>query len=145
MHLINLLVLAVRPSVTYFFTFVKFSHCLPLFSPAMNKPLSIKAPMSSLGNNSPETTIHGCLGSCRIEPLDQSHLMMMPFSTEKLSVGNPAMFHSLIFTCSPSVLIRLKSGEHGSPFSCTVFSHSWPVSWEGVGGSKYFIGRRDLL
>ncbi|XP_065888581.1 dnaJ homolog subfamily C member 13-like [Dysidea avara] len=29
--------------------------------------------------------------------------MIIPFSTENVSVGNPKMFHSRIFTCSPNV------------------------------------------
>lgn len=56
-------------------------------------------------------------------------LMMMPFSVEKLSVGRPAMFQARILTGSPRVLIREKSGEHGRPFSTTVFSHSAEPSW----------------
>lgn len=43
------------------------------------------------------------------------HLMTMPLSIEKLSLGSPAMFHSLILTWSPSVVLRENSSEHGMP------------------------------
>ncbi len=48
----------------------------------------------------------------------QPHLMMMPLSMEKESVGSPAMFQARIATWSPRIEIRLKSREHGIPFSC---------------------------
>lgn len=41
------------------------------------------------------------------------HLLVLstitPLSMEKLSVGRPAMFQSLILTGSPNVLLKLKS------------------------------------
>jgi len=46
-------------------------------------------------------------------------LMMMPLSTEKASVGRPAMFQLRIFTGSPSVAFSEKSSEHGMPFAIT--------------------------
>ena len=48
---------------------------------------------------------------------------MIPFSTEKLSVGNPAMFHARVLTGSPKLWIREKSSEHGIPFFLTSFTH----------------------
>jgi len=46
-------------------------------------------------------------------------LMMIPLSTEKASVGSPAIFQLRIFTGSPSVALREKSSEHGIPFAFT--------------------------
>ena len=43
---------------------------------------------------------------------------MTPLSTEKLSVGKPAMFHALILIGSPRVLLREKSSEHGIFLDC---------------------------
>jgi len=48
---------------------------------------------------------------------------MIPFSMEKLSVGNPAMFHARVLTGSPKVWIREKSSEHGIPFFLTSLTH----------------------
>ena len=45
----------------------------------------------------------------------RTHLMTMPLSMEKLSLGRPAMFHSLILTWSPSVALRENSSEQGMP------------------------------
>lgn len=53
-----------------------------------------------------------------------AHLMMMPLSTEKLSVGNPAMFHSRILTGSPSVALRENSLERGIPILLHCSHHS---------------------
>ena len=46
--------------------------------------------------------------------------MIIALSTEKLSVGRPAMFQLWISTGSTSVLISEKSLEHGIPFSRVV-------------------------
>jgi len=51
-------------------------------------------------------------------------LMIMPLSTEKASVGSPAMFQLRIFTGSPSVALREKSSEHGMPFAFTWSSNN---------------------
>ena len=45
---------------------------------------------------------------------------MTPLSMEKESVGRPAMFHSLILTGSPRVLLRLKSLEQDTFKDCMV-------------------------
>lgn len=49
---------------------------------------------------------------------------MIPFSTEKLSVGRPAMFQALIWTWSPSVLLRENSVDVGIPIVLTSVNHS---------------------
>ena len=53
-----------------------------------------------------------------------THLMMIPLSTEKLSVGRPEMFHSRIFTGSPRVVLRENSSERGIPFAEQNLHHS---------------------
>lgn len=45
--------------------------------------------------------------------VNPQYLIIIPFSIEKLSVGRPAMFQSLIFTGSPSVPVTEKSSEQG--------------------------------
>ena len=52
------------------------------------------------------------------------YLIMMPFSIEKLSVGRPAMFQSLIFTGSPRVPVTEKSSEQGMLVARQAFTHS---------------------
>lgn len=49
---------------------------------------------------------------------------MMPFSIEKLSVGRPAMFQSLIFTGSPRVPVTEKSSEQGMFAARQAFTQS---------------------
>ena len=49
---------------------------------------------------------------------------MIPLSTEKVSVGRPAIFHARIATGSPNVVISEKSEEQGIPFSLTVSLHA---------------------
>lgn len=43
---------------------------------------------------------------------------MTPLSTEKTSVGKPAIFQALIFIGSPRVLLKEKLSEQGIFFSC---------------------------
>ena len=59
-----------------------------------------------------------------------NYLMMIPFSIEKLSVGSPAMFQSLIFTGSPKVPVTEKSFEHGMLVSRQAFTHSAVCCWQ---------------
>ena len=59
-----------------------------------------------------------------------SYLMMIPFSIEKLSVGSPAMFQSLIFTGSPKVPVTEKSFEQGMLVSRQAFTHSAVCCWQ---------------
>ena len=65
--------------------------------------------------------------------------MMIPLSTEKLSVGRPAMFQRRICTGSPSVPISEKSPEHGMPFLRVVSVQFWIWSWKSqiLSSSKY--------
>ena len=64
--------------------------------------------------------------TCRCSPLtpkgvikyyniDNLYLMMIPLSMENESLGSPAIFHALIFTCSPSVVLSENSSEQGMP------------------------------
>jgi len=55
-----------------------------------------------------------------------SYPMMIPFSTEKLSVGNPKIFQSLILTGSPRICVGETESEHGTPVSLQTFVH-WVV------------------
>ena len=57
-------------------------------------------------------------------PVPLLYLMIMAFSTEKLSVGRPAIFQALIFTGSPRVLVREKSEEHVIFMSLTIFNQA---------------------
>ena len=59
-----------------------------------------------------------------------NYLMMIPFSIEKLSVGRPAMFQSLIFTGSPKVPVTEKSFEQGMLVSRQAFTHSTVCCWQ---------------
>ena len=59
-----------------------------------------------------------------------NYLMMIPFSIEKLSVGRPAMFQSLIFTGSPKVPVTEKSFEQGMLMSRQAFTHSTVCCWQ---------------
>ena len=59
-----------------------------------------------------------------------NYLMMIPFSIEKLSVGRPAMFQSLIFTGSPKVPVTEKSFEQGMLVSRQAFTHSAVCCWQ---------------
>lgn len=52
------------------------------------------------------------------------YLMTIPFSIENASVGRPAIFHDLILTGSPRVLLREKSVLHGIPFCWQSLLHS---------------------
>ena len=56
--------------------------------------------------------------------------MMIPFSIEKLSVGRPAMFQSLIFTGSPRVPVTEKSFEQGMLVSRQASTHSAVCCWQ---------------
>lgn len=54
------------------------------------------------------------LKSCekkKFKGIRKTHLMMIAFSTEKESVGNPKIFHCRISTASPKVTAKLKSEE----------------------------------
>ena len=66
-----------------------------------------------------------------------THLMMIPLSTEKLSVGRPEMFHSRIFTGSPRVELRENSSERGIPFSEQNLHHSLIWSYRNKHECKY--------
>ena len=59
-----------------------------------------------------------------------NYLMMIPFSIEKLSVGRPAMFQSLIFTGSPKVPVTEKSFEQGMLVSRQASTHSAVCCWQ---------------
>ena len=69
-------------------------------------------------------------------------LMMMPLSTEKASVGRPAMFQLRIFTGSPSVAFSEKSSEHGMPFAFTCTQTSRSVSLLNPGESSRPSGQQ---
>ena len=59
----------------------------------------------------------------------RAHLIIIPFSTEKESVGKPQIFQSRILTGSPNVPVTEKSFEQGIPvFSHFVF-HLLTCSW----------------
>ena len=66
-----------------------------------------------------------------------THLMMIPLSTEKLSVGRPEMFHSRIFTGSPRVELRENSSERGIPLSEQNLHHSLIWSYRKKYKCKY--------
>ena len=66
-----------------------------------------------------------------------THLMMIPLSTEKLSVGRPEMFHSRILTGSPRVELRENSSERGIPFSEQNLHHSLIWSYRNKHECKY--------
>ena len=59
-----------------------------------------------------------------------NYLMMIPFSIEKLSVGRPAMFQSLILTGSPKVPVTEKSFEQGMLVSRQALTHSTVCCWQ---------------
>ena len=56
--------------------------------------------------------------------------MMIPFSIEKLSVGKPAIFQSLILTGSPRVPVTVKSSEHGMFAERQACTHSVVCSYK---------------
>lgn len=58
------------------------------------------------------------------------YLIMMPFSTEKLSVGKPQMFQSRILTGSPNVLVTEKSSEQGMLIWWHCSTHSAACSFK---------------
>ena len=62
--------------------------------------------------------------------LNGFYLMIMAFSTEKLSVGRAKMFQLLIFTGSPRVLTTVKSAEQGRLILLHPWSHSVTWFWE---------------
>ena len=64
--------------------------------------------------------------------------MMIPFSIEKLSVGRPAMFQSLIFTGSPRVPVTEKSFEQGMLVSRQASTHSAVCCWQEKKQEKSF-------
>jgi hypothetical protein len=52
----------------------------------------------------------------------------MAFSTEKESLGNPSIFHALIFTGSPKTFCNENISEEGIPFSLHFFTQSYEIS-----------------
>ena len=53
----------------------------------------------------------------------------MPFSMEKLSVGSPEIFQSLILTGSPRVTVGDTTSEHGTPIFLHDCVHSSACSY----------------
>jgi len=52
----------------------------------------------------------------------------IPLSTEKLSVGSPAIFHARIATGSPNVSLNENTSDRGMPLALTDSVHSWICS-----------------
>ena len=55
---------------------------------------------------------------------NNTYLIIIPFSTEKLSVGNPKIFQSRILTGSPRICVGDTVSEHGTPVSLQTVVHS---------------------
>mmetsp|Transcript_16562 Transcript_16562/g.49424 ORF Transcript_16562/g.49424 Transcript_16562/m.49424 type:complete len:316 (+) Transcript_16562:2994-3941(+) len=66
---------------------------------------------------------------------------MMPFSTETVSVGSPAIVHARMRTGSCSVRIRLVPALLGTPALCSSSTHSADscARYAGVNGPEYAI------
>ncbi len=74
------------------------------------------------------------------------HLMTMPLSMEKESLGRPAIFHALILTCSPSMVLKENSSEQGMPRLTHISRHS--VTWSCIvwnNGADYEDNLKPLM
>ena len=60
----------------------------------------------------------------KISKNTHTYLIMIPFSTEKLSVGNPKMFQSRILTGSPRICVGDTVSQQGTPVSLQTEVHS---------------------
>ena len=81
--------------------------------------------------------------------MHKGHLLelniIIAFSIEKLSEGNPSIFHDLIFTGSPSTFSREYFAEPGIYFSSDLLAQSseMAVLYAGVNAPKYAINPED--
>ena len=70
--------------------------------------------------------------------------MNQPLSTEKLSVGSPAMFHALMATGSPKVSRSEKLSDLGIPLFFTDSIQAEICSCKNHTILKYFVSRHCL-
>ena len=65
----------------------------------------------------------------KILNIQNDYVKIIPFSTEKLSLGKPDMFHDRIFTASPRVCANEKFLDRGIDLDSTYLLHSITCSF----------------
>ena len=72
--------------------------------------------------------------------------IIIPFYVEKLSDGNPSIFHCLIWTGLPKILTKLKVYDPGIYFYLVTFTHYYIiyVLKAAVNAPKYAIKPEDI-